>query len=87
MLTRREFVTGAIAAGILLRTEAGFAKAALQPSTPVNFEIPPHACDCHTHFYGDPKVFPLSPAPVYAPNFSFPRICPRCTAPCTWSAS
>ena len=67
MLTRRKFVTGAIAAGVLLRTEGGFAKAA-QPATPVNFEIPPHACDCHTHFYGDPKVFPLSPAHLYIPE-------------------
>lgn len=67
MLTRRNFVTGAIAAGVLLRTEAGFAKAS-QPSTAVNFEIPPHACDCHTHFYADPKEFPLSPAHLYTPD-------------------
>ena len=63
MLTRRNFVTGAIATGALLRAERRFAKAS-QPSTPVNFEIPPHACDCHTHYYGDPKKFPLSPEHV-----------------------
>jgi hypothetical protein len=76
MLTRRNFVMGAIAAGVLLRTEAGFAKASQpftasahgEPATAVNFEIPPHACDCHTHFYGDPKVFPLSPAHLYTPD-------------------
>ena len=81
MLTRRKFVTGAIAAGVLLRTEAGSAKAAEpftasvhgEPATPVNFEIPPHACDCHTHFYGDPKVFPLSPAHLYTPETFHPE--------------
>jgi len=81
MLTRRKFVTGAIAAGVLLRTEAGSAKAAEpftasvhgEPATPVNFEIPPHACDCHTHFYGDPKVFPLSPAHLYTPQTFHPE--------------
>jgi predicted TIM-barrel fold metal-dependent hydrolase len=59
MLTRRNFVTGAIAAGVLLRTQNSFSKAS-QPSTPVNFEVPAHACDCHTHYYGDPQKFPLS---------------------------
>jgi predicted TIM-barrel fold metal-dependent hydrolase len=67
MLTRRNFVTGAIAAGVLLRTEAGFAIAS-QPSTAVNFDVPPHACDCHTHFYGDPKEFPPAPEHVTTPE-------------------
>ncbi len=35
MLTRRNFVTGAIATGVLLRADDGFSKAS-QPSTPVN---------------------------------------------------
>src|SRR6202166_31298 len=67
MLTRRNFVRGAIATGALLRAEGALAKAS-QPSTAVNFEIPPHACDCHTHFYGDQKEFPLSPAHLYIPE-------------------
>jgi predicted TIM-barrel fold metal-dependent hydrolase len=67
MLTRRNFVTGAIATGVLLRTEAGFAKAS-QPSTAVNFDVPPHACDCHTHFYGDPMKFPPAPEHVSTPE-------------------
>jgi predicted TIM-barrel fold metal-dependent hydrolase len=72
MLTRRNFVTGAIATGALLRTETGFAKAS-QPSTAVNFEIPPHACDCHTHSYGDPRKFPLSPQHVNTPEGTLPE--------------
>ncbi|HEU0039964.1 MAG TPA: amidohydrolase family protein [Verrucomicrobiae bacterium] len=66
MLTRRDFLTGA-AAGVLIRGDFGFAKAA-QPSTPANFAVPPHACDCHTHYYGDPRNFPLSPRHVYTPE-------------------
>jgi predicted TIM-barrel fold metal-dependent hydrolase len=68
MLTRRRFVTGAIATGVLMRNLHGAAVKASQPSTPVNFEIPPHACDCHTHYYGDPKEFPVSPQHVYMPE-------------------
>jgi predicted TIM-barrel fold metal-dependent hydrolase len=36
--------------------------------TPVNFELPRHACDCHTHVYADPKTFPLAPDRVYTPE-------------------
>lgn len=67
MLTRRNFLTRTIAAGFFLRGIPAFAKAS-QPSTPVNFAIPPHACDCHTHYYGDPREFPLSPLHVYTPD-------------------
>jgi predicted TIM-barrel fold metal-dependent hydrolase len=72
MLTRRDFVTGAVATGVLLRSQNSFAKAS-QPSTPVNFEIPPHACDVHTHYYGDPKEFPLSPQRVNTPEGTLPE--------------
>ncbi len=58
--------------GALLRSEDGFSKAS-QPSTQVNFEIPPHACDCHTHSYGDPKQFPLSPQHVNTPEGTLPE--------------
>jgi predicted TIM-barrel fold metal-dependent hydrolase len=67
MLTRRNFVSGAIATGVLLRTSPSSAEAS-QPSTRVNFAMPPHACDCHTHYYGDPKKFPLAPQHVYTPE-------------------
>jgi len=72
MLTRRGFVTGAIATGVLLNTESGFSKAS-QPATTVNFEVPPHACDCHTHSYGDPQKFPLSPQHVNTPEGTVPE--------------
>jgi len=34
----------------------------------MNFEIPPHACDCHTHVYANPYRFPLAPDRVYTPE-------------------
>jgi predicted TIM-barrel fold metal-dependent hydrolase len=43
-----------------------------QPMTPVNFEVPPHACDCHTHIVADPAKFPLSPARTYTPEPASP---------------
>ena len=72
MLTRREFLVGAVAAGVILRTKTGFAKAA-QPSTPVNFDVPAGACDCHTHIHGDPEKFPFFPGRVYTPEVALPE--------------
>jgi len=34
--------------------------------TPVNFPLPPHACDCHTHVYA--ARFPMVPERVYTPE-------------------
>ena len=72
MLTRRDLVSKATAAGILLVSRRGFAKAS-QPSTPVSFEVPPGACDCHTHIFGDPAKFPFSPNRVYTPETALPE--------------
>ena len=52
MLTRRGILLGSIAAGAIMQNRDVWAKAA-QPATPVNFEIPSGACDCHTHIHGD----------------------------------
>ena len=52
-------------------SHASFGKAS-QPATAVNFEIPPHACDCHTHLYGDPKQFPLWSGRIYTPETALP---------------
>jgi len=49
-----------------------FAKAS-QPATPVNFAIPAHACDCHTHVVGDPDRFPFSPGRTYTPETALPE--------------
>lgn len=67
-LTRRRFlaVAGAGAAGVV------FARAS-QPSTPVNFAVPPHACDCHTHMFGDPAKFPVFARRTYTPETALPE--------------
>ena len=72
MLTRRRFMAASIAGGALLRTRASFAMAA-QPATPVSFEVPRGACDCHTHIHGDPGKFPFFPGRVYTPEMALPE--------------
>ena len=70
MITRREFMVGAIAAGVLLYTRTGDAKPS-QPATPVNFDVPAGACDCHTHIHY-PEKFPFYPGRVYTPEAAMP---------------
>ena len=42
------------------------------PSTSVNFKVPAHACDCHTHIFGDPKEFPFFAGRSYTPELATP---------------
>src|SRR5207249_10164808 len=72
MLTRRRFMAASIAAAGALRARASFAMAA-QPATPVSFEVPRGACDCHTHIHGDPGKFPFFPGRVYTPEMALPE--------------
>ena len=72
MLTRREILIGAIAAGAAVHLRTGFAKAS-QPATRVNFDVPAGACDCHTHIHGDPEKFPFFPGRVYTPETALPE--------------
>jgi predicted TIM-barrel fold metal-dependent hydrolase len=69
MLSRRKLLVGAAAAGgaALLHSHAVQASAS-QPHTAVNFAVPPGACDCHTHIFGDPARFPLAPSRTYTPE-------------------
>lgn len=34
------------------------------------FELPPGACDCHVHVFGDPAVFPYAPGRGYTPGLA-----------------
>src|SRR3954463_7804453 len=69
MRTRREILAAAIA--VPADRQRLFAKAS-QPQTAIQFEVPPHSCDCHTHIYGDRHDFPLSPTRVYTPETALP---------------
>lgn len=46
---------------------------AAQPATPVNFDVPAHACDCHTHIHGDVARFPFFAGRVYTPEPASPE--------------
>jgi hypothetical protein len=72
MLTRRSVLLASIAAGMTMPDRSVFATAA-QPSTPVNFDVPPGACDCHTHIHGDPEKFPFFSGRVYTPEPASPE--------------
>src|ERR1700754_4503470 len=72
MLTRRSMMLASIAAGVTMNNRNVYAKAA-QPSTPVNFDVPAGACDCHTHIHGDPEKFPFFTGRVYTPEPASPE--------------
>src|SRR5256885_5549744 len=72
MLTRRDVLIGALAAGATMHIRSAFAKAA-QPATPVNFDVPAGACDCHTHIHGDPAKYPYFSGRVYTPETALPE--------------
>jgi predicted TIM-barrel fold metal-dependent hydrolase len=72
MPTRRDILIGGLAAGAAMHLRTTFAKAS-QPATPVNFEVPPNACDCHTHIHGDPARFPYFSGRVYTPEMALPE--------------
>jgi predicted TIM-barrel fold metal-dependent hydrolase len=46
---------------------------ASQPATPVAFDVPAGACDCHTHVHGEPEKFPFDPGRVYTPEPASPQ--------------
>src|SRR6201995_794046 len=72
MLTRRGILLASVAAGVAMNTKSASAKAS-QPSTPVNFDVPAGACDCHTHIHGDPAKFPFFSGRVYTPELASPE--------------
>jgi predicted TIM-barrel fold metal-dependent hydrolase len=61
-----------IEAGVTISNRTAHAKAA-QPSTPVDFDVPSGACDCHTHIHADPAKFPFSSGRVYTPELASPE--------------
>jgi predicted TIM-barrel fold metal-dependent hydrolase len=72
MLTRRSILLASIAAGVTMQDRNAAAKAS-QPSTPVNFDVPAGACDCHTHIHADSAKFPFYEGRVYTPEPASPE--------------
>lgn len=74
MLSRREGLKlGAIGAAAGLGAGLGGAQAraadagAPTVKTPVNFQVPAGACDCHVHVFPDPAKFPFWSGRAYSP--------------------
>ncbi|MGC1186277.1 MAG: amidohydrolase family protein [Candidatus Acidiferrales bacterium] len=73
MISRREVLKGALKSAAIAGGAAIFRPAtstfaiASQPKTPVNFAVPPNACDCHTHIF-DPAHFPYAASRTYTPE-------------------
>ena len=70
MLTRRDLLKCGITAGVtgLIGSVRTVSAAAPQPQTKVNFDVPPGACDCHVHVFGDPKKYPFFEGRSYTPE-------------------
>ncbi len=69
MLTRRRMLShigAAGAASLTLKAGVGLAAAPSTVKTPVNFDIPRGACDCHVHIF-DPVHFPYFSGRLYSP--------------------
>jgi predicted TIM-barrel fold metal-dependent hydrolase len=69
MLTRRRILShlgAAGAASVAFRARAGLAAAPSTVKTPVNFDVPRGACDCHVHIF-DPEHFPYFSGRLYSP--------------------
>src|SRR5580693_6651447 len=74
MLNRRHILLASLAAGAgVTMPNQNASAAASQPSTPVNFDVPAHACDCHTHIHGDPAKFPWFAGRTYTPEMAAPE--------------
>jgi predicted TIM-barrel fold metal-dependent hydrolase len=72
MFTRRDLLRASVAAGVVMTGRHALAGAS-QPSTPVNFDVPARACDCHTHVHGDPERFPFFSGRAYTPEPASPE--------------
>jgi predicted TIM-barrel fold metal-dependent hydrolase len=69
MLSRRAVIlSGAAAAVAAAGRRLSAAQGTTSSLTPVSFEVPAGACDCHTHVIGDPRRFPFTPARTYTPE-------------------
>src|SRR5215470_19681214 len=67
MLSRRRFLTGMAAAGTAGSLRLSSSTVSTPAITPVRFDVPKHACDCHVHAF-DPHRFPFAASRTYTPE-------------------
>src|SRR3954453_21484758 len=72
MFTRRSILLASMAPGISMPIRNALSDPS-QPATPVNFDVPAGACDCHTHIHPDPAKFPFFSGRVYRPQLAPPE--------------
>jgi predicted TIM-barrel fold metal-dependent hydrolase len=69
-LTRRRMLLSGVAALLVPFRPIGAAPPL--SGTPVDFAVPPGACDCHVHLIGSQAVFPMAADRVYTPPEASP---------------
>src|SRR5215472_15868904 len=67
MLTRRTALKSFAAGATLAATRAAASAKADTVKTPVDFDVPAGACDCHVHIIGEPAKYPFVADRVYTP--------------------
>jgi predicted TIM-barrel fold metal-dependent hydrolase len=67
MLNRRDALQGLVAGGLALTLRTRAFAAADTVKTPVDFDVPAGACDCHVHIIGEPAKYPFVADRVYTP--------------------
>jgi predicted TIM-barrel fold metal-dependent hydrolase len=68
MLSRRGFLAGMAAGGLARSLRLTISPENLHSITPVQFDVPERACDCHVHVFGDPSQFPFAASRTYTPE-------------------
>ena len=68
MLSRRAFLSGIAATGLAGSRKLGISAETRQSITPVRFDVPDGACDCHVHVFGDGGRFPFAASRTYTPE-------------------
>jgi predicted TIM-barrel fold metal-dependent hydrolase len=68
MVSRRTFLSGIGATGLAGLLKLGSSAETLHSITPVRFDVPEGACDCHVHVFGDEKRFPFAASRTYTPE-------------------
>src|SRR5215475_13737705 len=68
MLSRRRFLTGMAAGGLARSLRLSISPKDPHSSTPVQFDVPQKACDCHVHVFGDASRFPFAESRTYTPE-------------------
>jgi len=67
MLSRRGFLTGMAATGMAGSLRLSSSTETTPSVTPVRFDVPKRACDCHVHVF-DPGRFPFAASRTYTPE-------------------